>query len=78
MTGIVTWLSTYAAHVDGHHRAQLLAAADEIADLRAQVRELEPVGWQWLTTSRIRVKLAKDAEKGAWRRIYAKPYRVGD
>ena len=41
MTNIVTWLTTYAAHVDGHHRAQLLAAADEIANLRAQVAELK-------------------------------------
>lgn len=41
MTSIITWLTTYAAHVDGHHRAQLLAAADEIANLRAQVAELQ-------------------------------------
>jgi len=41
MTNIVTWLTTYAAHVDGHHRAQLLAAAAEIAALRARVFKLE-------------------------------------
>lgn len=72
MTGLVTWLTTYAAHVDGHHRAQLLAAAAEIADLRKQVREYEHVGYQWLDTSTFRRKLAADAEVSAWRRIYAR------
>ena len=72
MIGIVTWLTTYAAHVDGHHRTQLLAAADEIADLRRQLRALEQVGYQWLDTSTFRRKLAADAEVSAWRPIYAK------
>jgi len=55
-----------------------IAAQDaEIAALKAQVagmqkdRFMEPVGWQWLTTSSFRRKLPAHAERGAWRRIYA-------
>jgi hypothetical protein len=48
-------------------------------ELRARVAELErqyePIAWQWLDSMQIRRKLPGDAETGAWRRVYAKPYR---
>lgn len=40
-------------------------------ELRERVAELEPVGWQWITTAQFRRNLPENAEAGAWRRIYA-------
>jgi len=33
----------------------------------------EPVAWQWLGTANFRVKLPKNAEKGAWVPLYTHP-----
>lgn len=66
------------AHVaelqDNGRRLQEVAdgAAAECLELRKQLAAFEPVGWQWLNSAHFRRKLSKDAERGAWRQVFAR------